>query len=634
MAEEVVDGQSRPKGMPISAIFSLEGLLDPGHGSTVVSRVLNEFSNLPRGDQNALRSAVNEEIIPTTGGFRRGQAGRALGNLNFLLQEPVQQAVLVSDVLSTAILRCWAESHAPLREEVERHLASRGMESPGLDPAKKQFPGVWLEEDWRAEQEAFSQAHEGYQEQDVSLMLCYVSGKFPLVHEPDADKGDGGAALSAVLTYLRELPPTATEWEREIPDFAASVSKLIEEKAAQLRWSADFDAIVGAVRREFAELMQFFETDTQRWKASRVSHEVDTSATLKLADRLQSLLAEYLPIHDRALGISEERERSRRREELQPSIIDALREIDGLMVENSDSEGSDSPENPENPEPDGPATLEDSPLPETVREAPRPEAAPVVQQPAPEREPSQVNPLQEALPVAESTKLGRSVAIAEPSAMAVSEHAALQSENLGLRNDRDALRAENQSLRDEVEALKAELYESQEMEESWRLAYLSSKEGREKPDETTAIDVENVNTAVEMAKARFKKELTFAPNSESSIESNPFIRPEKVWEALQWLATTYYKSKMGQLRVTNFDQSIKEACGWWYKSDQGETTVSRYKKSYTAHAYGKTYRLEQHIGKGTNFDARYTIRIAFDWDDDLRQVIVGYIGRHQQTDAS
>jgi hypothetical protein len=62
--------------------------------------------------------------------------------------------------------------------------------------------------------------------------------------------------------------------------------------------------------------------------------------------------------------------------------------------------------------------------------------------------------------------------------------------------------------------------------------------------------------------------------------------------------------------------------------------VSRYRKSYTARAYGKTYRLEEHIGKGTNFDARYTIRIAFDWDDDLRQVIIGYIGRHQQTDAS
>ena len=62
--------------------------------------------------------------------------------------------------------------------------------------------------------------------------------------------------------------------------------------------------------------------------------------------------------------------------------------------------------------------------------------------------------------------------------------------------------------------------------------------------------------------------------------------------------------------------------------------MSRYEKSYTTRVDGKRYTLVEHIGKGTTFDARYTIRIAFDWDRDRRQVIVGYIGRHQQTDAS
>ena len=141
------------------------------------------------------------------------------------------------------------------------------------------------------------------------------------------------------------------------------------------------------------------------------------------------------------------------------------------------------------------------------------------------------------------------------------------------------------------------------MEESWRLAYLSSKGGVHDAIADTPREIESVNAAVEAAKERFKGQLTFAPNSESEIEGNPFIRPEKVWEALQWLATTYYKSKMGQLRVTNFDQSVKEACGWWYKGDQGETTMTRYRNSYTTHAHGRTYQLAEHIGKGTNFDA-------------------------------
>ena len=635
MSEAVVEGQTNPEGMPISAIFSLEGMGKPEYRNAVVNRVLSEFSRLSKGVQGTLRSAVNEEIIPTTGGFRRGQAGRALGNSNFLLQEPVQQALILSDALSIAVLRCWAESHASLREKVEHHLVGRGMDSSGPNLQEKLFTNFWPTEEWKAEQDAFSQAHQEFEQDDIAVMLCYVSGRFPLESNRESDAGYVGSTLSAALFYLRELPPTAPEWEQEIPNFVASVSSLIEEKASELLWSANFDAVVETVNAEFSELMQFFEMDTQKWKAARVSQEAESAATLALAERLQYLLAEYQPFHERASGISEERERSRKRDELQSLILNTLQEIDGLMAEDPDSKASNSPEEPQ---PDGPATPEDSPVPEEVPEDLRPAPGPSGQQPIPEREPPHANPLQEALPVSDTAVAGRAVAavaVAEPPAIEATEYTALRSENLDLRNGADALSAENQDLRDELESLKGELYGSQEMEESWRLAYLSSREGYSQPDETTALSsVDSVSGAVEMAKERFKKELTFAPNSESSIESNPFVRPEKVWEALQWLATIYYKSKMGRLRVTNFDQSIKEACGWWYKSDQGETTVSRYRKSYTARAYGKTYRLEEHIGKGTNFDARYTIRIAFDWDDDLRQVIIGYIGRHQQTDAS
>ena len=166
------------------------------------------------------------------------------------------------------------------------------------------------------------------------------------------------------------------------------------------------------------------------------------------------------------------------------------------------------------------------------------------------------------------------------------------------------------------------------------MAYRSAMDGSLEEVGVAPPVVESVFDAVEIAKGRFRQELVFAPNSESSIEDNPFTDPLRVWEALEWLGTTYYASRMGRLRVTDFDQSIKEACGWWYKGDQGETTVSRYEKSYTTRFGGKRYTLLEHIGKGTTFDARYTIRIAFDWDREKRQVVIGYIGRHQQTDAS
>ena len=76
-------------------------------------------------------------------------------------------------------------------------------------------------------------------------------------------------------------------------------------------------------------------------------------------------------------------------------------------------------------------------------------------------------------------------------------------------------------MRDEVELLKAELYESQEMEESWRLAYLSSKGGVPDAIADMPREIESVNAAVEAAKERFKGQVTFAPNSESGDRGQP-----------------------------------------------------------------------------------------------------------------
>ena len=631
--------------IPLSAAFLSEKIISPERRSAVVSRVLNEFSKLSIGARNTLRSAVNDEIIPTTGGFRRGQAGRALERSSFLLQDPVVQAVSTSDLLAGTVLQCWAESHPSLREAVERHLTGRGLTTPGPNLPEKEFRGYWLVDQWEVERESFAQTYgDDFVQDDVALMLCYVSGNFPMAPDQGV-KGVGegtlSGTLSEALSCLRDLSATAPEWERQIPDFVASVSRLIEEKAAQLRWSEEFDAILLALRDTHADLFGFFEQDTEHWIASRVSAEADTTAALRLAGRLQSQLAEYQPIHERAPSISEERERVQMRETLQPSILATLKEIAALMTEEM-GEQAEIWRGPDTVEP--PAAPDDSTVPHTpASENPSTVstqvAEPTVLGPEPPQS-SKIPEVQEGRTSAEYSSSEASTTIAEPPGIAerpsgaANELSVLQSENVGLRDNTSALRSENQDLKDEVEVLKTELFGSQEREDSWRLAYRSAMDGSLEDVGVSPPVVESVYDAVEMAKGRFRQEMVFAPNSESSIEDNPFTDPVRVWEALQWLGTTYYASRMGRLRVTDFDQSIKEACGWWYKGDQGETTVSKFGKSYTTRMDGKRYTLVEHIGKGTTFDARYTIRIAFDWDRDKRQVIVGYIGRHQQTDAS
>ena len=629
MAEGVGEGQMQPKGMPINAIFSHDGLVTPEFRTALVSRVLNSFPDLPESSRQSLRAAVNDEIALTAGGFRKGQAGRALDGLRTILQEPIEREIQRSSKLACAVFRCWAESHESLKEESERHLSSSEQPADGPDLSGRRFRGTWTPEEVESAVDAFSHAHGGYSRDDIGLMLCYVSGHFPLQPDAESDTKETADTLSNLLSYLQTLPAASSLWESVIPNFAASVSRLVEEKAAQLRWASDFDSIVEGLRKDFQELLAFFEQDTQQWAASRVSHEADTAAALGLVENLQSLLTEYSLVHDRAPSISEERERSKKRDALQPSIMDALGDIDALMTG----------------EPGGiaavPSVATGGTTPRPVAAVTAPETSTQPQDPTPRPTPQPQStaldakgPGQQHQPSAEAGAAQTETADAQ--SFTGPEYEALRSENAGLRDSTVALLSENKDLRDEVESLRAELYSSLEMEETWRMAYRSAKNGaaNENEEEETLLQVDTVQAAVELARSRFKQELRFAPNSESNIEDNPFIDPAKVWEALQWLAKTYYASRMGRLRVTDFDQSIKEACGWWYKGDQGETTLSRYEKSYTTRVEGKRHWLAEHIGKGTTFDARYTIRIAFDWDRERRQVIVGYIGRHQQTDAS
>lgn len=595
------------KSLQLNAVFEV---MNQAYREAVVSRALSFRGELTSEGNSALNAAIQKSRIRVTG-YRD-----SLRAPHTLLRGPISQALDFYPELAGAVLQAWVESQQTLHDKIVEYLKDAGLEAEYPDFQAGKFRRLWPRNVWHSSKDKFIQenAEDQFNEDDAALMLCYVTGRLPLTAgegEPDKAAGSVGEYLDQLLEFLKVLPPTAPEWRDVLPNFIESVSYLIEEKESELKWADDFGAAVQTLRTGFYDLLAFFEQDTDSWAAARVSPGIGTASALGSVEVLHSLLADYLPVHDRAPSITEEKERISKRNELLPKILGAIQDIGSLMTGEADGNlAAGFPAIPRLNEAkaDPPADADSSPAPAT---------------PVHEHETS---PLQEALTASEQA--------AEQPGFSDAEYSALQSENRVLQDDAHALRAVNQDLREEVEALKAELYSSQEVEESWRLAYRAAIGGSTEEPEEAHSPVESVNAAVEMAKSRFKQELLFSPNSESNIESNPYIYPNKVWEALQWLASTYYPSKLGRLRVTDFDQSIREACGWWYKGDQGETTLSRYEKSYTTRVEGKRHWLAEHIGKGTSFDARYTIRIAFDWDRERRQVIVGYIGRHQQTDAS
>ena len=108
-----------------------------------------------------------------------------------------------------------------------------------------------------------------------------------------------------------------------------------------------------------------------------------------------------------------------------------------------------------------------------------------------------------------------------------------------------------------------------------------------------------------------------------------------MFDALAWLATAYHDRRANPGGSPDFDRLLKESCpGWSYKSSQTEITREQFEEWYTTTWEGKSYVLNPHLGKGISYDPQNTIRIAFDWDDDRKRVVVGYIGMHQRNRKS
>ncbi len=611
---------------------------NPEYLESVVRSTLDWREQASNEARQAFDAAIRDNVAKLDG-FRPQNVHRAPSTS---LQEPVLGAALCSDELAGGMLRVWAETHKSLHDAIVKHLDGQDMPTLGPDFSEHRFRGVWDFDSWQKERDRVVQLYgDQYLEDDVALMLCYVSGKMPC---PPSKKVEGAPDSTSsedifanCLDYLQRLPPEAPEWEQVIPEFVERVSQISEEKEAERHQAANLDTIIAEIGDKFSDELNYLEQSISSWSAARLSSASATSEALALAAELKDSLEGYRPIRERAPVRSEELIRAEERTELESGILSTVDSIHNLMS-GGPSPDDDAPQ--PWPEP-GAEAGEDAPVGQpqqrdgaaTGGTASDESARGYNKEPpndAPRIEDTDGTNTDAAPPVSEISGLTvpspETVVAAEP-AFSEEDYAPLQLENQDLYQDVEYLK-------EEVESLRSDLHNSRTMEESWRLAYQKERQEPAPEDVVQPPPIDDVNTAVKLAKQQFKGQLLVQPNSESDIETNPFNTPQAVWEALRWLATTYYQSRTGALRMTDFNQSIHEICRWWYKSDQHDSTMRRYRNSYSTQVNGKRYWLAEHVGKGTSRDARYTIRIGFDWDRDLKKVVVGFIGQHQQTDAS
>ena len=144
-------------------------------------------------------------------------------------------------------------------------------------------------------------------------------------------------------------------------------------------------------------------------------------------------------------------------------------------------------------------------------------------------------------------------------------------------------------------------------------------------------DFGDVASVLDFVENRWPDELRLALNGGSEHKMY-FDQPNQVYSALEWLATTYRNSRTGEKPVGNLDVSLFTTCGWRYRPLQPDGALGRHRSDYQASDDGKTYTLEEHIGRGTGRTPGQ-IRVAFTWDDERKVVVVGYVGRQQRASA-
>ncbi len=528
----------------------------------VVARALKHRTRAPEGDRKRLDECVQMLHV---NGFRN-----AIKAPPEKLQRPVLDAIAYGDsILAAAVLSIWVESHRSLRETVAAHLASRGIPVPGGSGTS--FDASWTNAEWVCECKAITAINPTLDEQDVGLMLCLTSRRFPAPQNLESPR------FCDWLDKLRNLPPNADEWA-EAATFTTWVEHVLHEKQGELHHQRmeENKSVCDDIGERFGEDLRYLGIDSTPWQSEVEKRPAVAGQTLEFTSYLRDKLEVYHRLRPQAASRDEELQRSVERNQLEEEMLQLVNAWQEFLKQTDPAE---------------------EPAPEANDLG---SAQGIVEDPA--DVPTAVDPL-------------------EP------DRDRFERENLSIRKENDRLQDHNRRLQFEkaqqameLRLLKGQLSLSRTKERSWRLAYIEAERSRAQSD--TPRTVNSVRDAISLAEKMFPERLLIQLNSKSE-QDMPFENPQEVLSGLEWLATAYRNGP---------HQSLEEDCpGWFYKPNQAETTMGKFPDWYKTQVNGKTWELKKHIGTGDSHDPRRTIRIGFAWDESDKRVIVGYVGRHQRS---
>ncbi|MCY4575206.1 MAG: hypothetical protein OXC55_01150 [Chloroflexi bacterium] len=571
----------------------------------VVRWALQRRPDVSDGCRDNLNEAISTRV--PINGFRGEKAPDAPVEVLII---PVSNAARTDGFVANAIFGVWWESQGELRDIVSDALIQYADEHELADEQTKLTPDE-MKRHSEAAASVVLENHPEVKRDDARLMAFLVFNQADIHrHEQELEEalteqaivdeamGDGELQLSpegaelfdSILKQLEGLPADAPDWDAPLIRLMRLMDELRARKLMERDTAATIGERVDAMIDAHIDIFTYFEWDPGERLPNRSGPWKDVVALGDCLDEVDSLISEYIAVREQGKTYSEEVERSPQRMKVQENLLAALENLEHI---------ADVPVQA-NPDPgdqnDGNLTEGDTPS-QTNESA---ESLETVEEHRRDAENAKANLQETQIKLAETEQSRESVI-----------------------HERDSLRVENDGLR-------ATLFERSAEVKSLREAV----RGSPAVDNADAAppDFVDVAAVLDFVDGRWPEGLRVVLNS-SSDRKLIFDRPNQLYAALEWLATTYRSSKMGDLSVPDFKVSLAEACGWDYVPRQSEVTMGKYRSDYETTDNGIKFRLEPHIGRGVGGGSDQ-IRVAFAWDAERQLVVVGYVGRHQTTGQS
>ena len=559
-------------GVPLAAVFSFM----PEFRDAVASDAVRSRGKAPASLRKALNEAIRSRI--QVQGFR--DSSRAPPSK---LDDPVRRELELGNCdLGGALLRVWGEARPDLHTLVQTYLEATDLTraEPRPDDNARLLP-IWLENDWRQHVQSVLEMHPDQNEHEVGLMLCLVVGRVPVREAAEASLAIGSIGSPRLQKWLNELSalsPTERDWE-DLDAFlnaARQFAKAKAKKKMECQLKAAKLAIKDIHDNHQADV-KYLGLDIGFWPRNVGARPDLINELIGVVKALKAELEAYQQLRPQAPSSEKERRLSQKRDLSEATITGIMSSWGELMA---------SPKAPPEVQGDRPVFRVDEPAPAAGHEA-------------------ELEALRQALDAEKNAKTS-------------------------------LLQTELNDCYQKIGELEKSRNASAKGEEYWRNEYYKQFT-HNMPDGTPEpVNPQTVEEAIAKAKELFSQELVFAPNKKSDLDTN-FGKPKQLFDAFCWLATKYRQWRQNQDPSADSDliRSIREMCdGWSYTPKQTPTTTGMHSNWYKATANGKSYDMIEHIGKGNARDPRSTIRVAFAWDEDSTQVIVGYIGPHQRNRQS